>query len=104
MPMLKPLVILWGLLPLSALAAPPDKVIAELHAMIPPVQKAEPVEKKQTLCLALGLYHEARGEADIGRQAVGHVILNRIHQSGQSVCQTIWQHGQFSWTRSNEQK
>ncbi len=31
----------------------------------------------ETLCLALAVYHEARGEPEAGRQAVALVVLNR---------------------------
>lgn len=102
--MWKYLTVLCGIVPFYAQAATPDTVLADLHAVIPPVQNAKQNDRKQILCLALGLYHEARGEPEIGRRAVGHVILNRIRQSGQSACPTIWKTGQFQWTRRPKKK
>jgi spore germination cell wall hydrolase CwlJ-like protein len=57
-------------------------------------------------CLALNIYHEARGEPLQGKIAVAHVVLNRVAASqwpGQ-ICAVIQQGGerrryrcQFSW-------
>ena len=57
-------------------------------------------------CLALNIYFEARGEPLEGKRAVGHVVLNRVHDTEfpESVCQVVRQGGeevrhscQFSW-------
>ena len=57
-------------------------------------------------CLALNIYHEARGEPDKGKRAVGHVVMNRVtdRRFPTSVCQVVRQGGerrrnrcQFSW-------
>jgi len=57
-------------------------------------------------CLALNIYHEARGEPDVGKLAVGHVVLNRVLSSRfpSTVCKVVQQGGelrryrcQFSW-------
>ncbi|MEL6921209.1 MAG: cell wall hydrolase [Pseudomonadota bacterium] len=44
-------------------------------------------------CLALALYHEARGESRHGQIAVGRTILNRARSSAYpaSVCGVVWQ-------------
>ena len=46
-------------------------------------------------CLALVMYWEARGEGQIGMQAVGSVVLNRVvhPQFPNSVCGVIYQGG-----------
>ena len=51
-------------------------------------------------CLALNVYHEARGEPAEGQLAVAAVTLNRVRdpQFPDSVCAVVWQRGQFSWT------
>lgn len=51
-------------------------------------------------CLALNIYHEARGEPEAGRYAVAAVTMNRVRSSRfpNSVCAVVWQPGQFSWT------
>jgi len=57
-------------------------------------------------CLALNIYFEARGESEIGQQAVGHVVMNRVQHTSypDSVCEVVQQGGeqrlyrcQFSW-------
>ncbi|MCG8358152.1 MAG: cell wall hydrolase [Kiloniellales bacterium] len=57
-------------------------------------------------CLALNIYHEARGEADLGKLAVGHVVLNRVDDPRfpETICGVIKDGGekrrhrcQFSW-------
>jgi len=57
-------------------------------------------------CLALNIYHEARGEPDEGKLAVGHVVLNRVlsRRFPSTVCKVVQQGGelrryrcQFSW-------
>jgi Cell Wall Hydrolase len=62
--------------------------------------------RDEIACLALNIYHEARGEPDEGKLAVGHVVLNRV-LSGRfpsTVCEVVQQGGevrrnrcQFSW-------
>lgn len=67
------------------------------ETLIPDVKKSK--DRRQVLCLALGLYHEARSEPEAGIVAVGMVILNRVRETGQSTCETIWAPDQFPWTR-----
>jgi N-acetylmuramoyl-L-alanine amidase len=56
------------------------------------------------LCLALNLYHEARGEGVEGMLAVGVVTLNRTAHPNwpDDVCEVVRQPDQFSWTRAGE--
>lgn len=49
------------------------------------------------LCLALTVFHEARGEPVVGQQAVAQVVLNRARIRGMSVCEVVLEKGQFSW-------
>lgn len=51
-------------------------------------------------CLAKTIYHEARGESAKGQQAVALVTVNRaLHPSfPSSICKTVYQKGQYSWT------
>ncbi|MCH7839129.1 MAG: cell wall hydrolase [Planctomycetes bacterium] len=59
----------------------------------------------ETYCLALNLYHEARGEESSGIIAVGNVVLNRVESKRfpNAVCKVVKQGGQrrykcqFSW-------
>jgi spore germination cell wall hydrolase CwlJ-like protein len=57
-------------------------------------------------CLALTIYHEARGEPGPGQIAVGHVVMNRVadRRFPRSVCKVVDQGSQrprgdchFSW-------
>jgi N-acetylmuramoyl-L-alanine amidase len=51
-------------------------------------------------CLAMNIYHEARGETEKGKLAVAAVTMNRVDNKyyPDSVCQVVWQQKQFSWT------
>lgn len=49
------------------------------------------------LCLALTVFHEARGEPILGQQAVAQVVLNRARIRGMSPCEAVTEKGQFSW-------
>lgn len=51
-------------------------------------------------CLALNVYHEARGEGILGQIAVAQVTMNRVHNDywPDTVCEVVWQPGKFSWT------
>lgn len=51
-------------------------------------------------CLALNIYHEARGEPVEGQIAVAQVTLNRVASPAypDTVCDVVWQRSQFSWT------
>lgn len=60
-------------------------------------------ELTNTECLALAMYHEARGEGDRGMIAVAFVIYNRV-QSGKypnDFCQVVLQRRQFSFTEDH---
>ena len=50
-------------------------------------------------CLATMMYHEAKGEGQIGQVAVANVVINRTKTKifPKSVCDVIYQKGQFSW-------
>jgi spore germination cell wall hydrolase CwlJ-like protein len=50
-------------------------------------------------CLAKNMYHEAKGEGDIGMYAVAQVTINRLHTKrwGSTVCDVVMSPSQFSW-------
>lgn len=63
-------------------------------------------DRKALKCLALNIYHEARGEPVDGKLAVAHVVMNRVTDKRfpGSVCGVVAQGGekrrhkcQFSW-------
>jgi hypothetical protein len=51
-------------------------------------------------CLALNIYYEAGIEAEIGKIAIAHVTINRLHTGrwGDSLCDVVYADAQFSWT------
>lgn len=65
-------------------------------------QGKDRVNKARELrCLALNIYHEARGEPIDGQLAVAIVTMNRVRSDKypNTVCRVVWQHRQFSWTQ-----
>lgn len=48
-------------------------------------------------CLALNIYHEARGEPEVGQLAVAIVTLNRSVSRNKNVCEIVLEKEQFSW-------
>lgn len=52
-------------------------------------------------CMAMNIYHEARGESRLGQIAVGHVTLNRVKSRlyPNTICKVVYQYRQFSWTQ-----
>jgi N-acetylmuramoyl-L-alanine amidase len=61
---------------------------------------------KEIRCMSMNLYHEARGESNLGLGGVMTVVLNRV-KSGKwanNVCDVIWQPYQFSWTIGKDRK
>jgi spore germination cell wall hydrolase CwlJ-like protein len=63
-------------------------------------QDLQETDRRDLVCMALTIYHEARGENFLMQRAVGHVVMNRI-ASGRfrpTICGVVWQNGQFTWT------
>lgn len=53
-------------------------------------------------CLALNIYHEARGEPLEGQYAVAMVTLNRAKRKLNRICAEVYRPYQFSWTLNND--
>ncbi|EOY9205508.1 cell wall hydrolase [Acinetobacter baumannii] len=51
-------------------------------------------------CLALNIYHEARGEPKLGKELVAITTLNRAEGDNSIICQEVLRKHQFSWTAS----
>ncbi len=97
----------------SAPQAEKDVLIAALPAPVPSDSLPPPVEEesltplavseKQLACMALAIYHEARGEPERGQAAVGWVILNRVEHPRypDTICGVVYERNrrgcQFSW-------
>lgn len=56
------------------------------------------------MCLALALYHEARGEPHYGQLMVARVIVNRVQSKNfpDSICDVVMQPRQFSFVRDGK--
>jgi N-acetylmuramoyl-L-alanine amidase len=59
---------------------------------------------RETRCLALNIYFEARGEPAAGQLAVALVTMNRVRHKRypNTVCGVVWQPRQFSWTHDGK--
>jgi spore germination cell wall hydrolase CwlJ-like protein len=51
-------------------------------------------------CLASAIFYEANTESVVAQRAVMDTILNRVKQSGKSICAVVLQAGQFQWNRT----
>lgn len=49
------------------------------------------------LCMALNIYHEARGEPIIGQHMVAQVTMNRAARAPENICEVVFRPKQFSW-------
>ena len=56
------------------------------------------------MCLAKNIYFEAANQSYMGQQAVAFVTLNRVRSKlyPDSICDVVWQHKQFSWTKDGK--
>ncbi len=65
------------------------------NSYVPTSLKLQRVSKERG-CLALAIYHEARGEPEAGQRAVAAVILNRVLSTRYpaSVCGVVYQNAQ----------
>jgi N-acetylmuramoyl-L-alanine amidase len=69
-----------------------------LLVMLVQCVKASERVDREVQCLALNVYHEARGEPLPGRFAVAYVTLERAKAKRRSICRTVFEPHQFSWT------
>lgn len=51
------------------------------------------------LCLSLVIFFEARGEPIEGQKAVAQVVINRSIKNKTTICEEVYKHNQFSWTK-----
>lgn len=50
------------------------------------------------LCLAINVFHEARGEPIMGQYAVAQVTIERAATHPKGICGAVLEKKQFSWT------
>ena len=63
------------------------------------------IQKREELyCGAQNIYHESRGESNLGQIAVAQVVRNRVESPKypNTVCEVIWEPKQFSWTHDGK--
>jgi N-acetylmuramoyl-L-alanine amidase len=53
------------------------------------------------LWLTLCVYHEGRGEPELGQIAIAHVVLNRADRDAENIRSVILQPQQFSWVENH---
>jgi len=73
----------------------------EQHHLTSTLDDLDESTKTQVICLALNLYHEARGSSIADIMAVGFSTRNRTNpeQEEKHYCNVIWQPGQYEWTK-----
>ena len=61
--------------------------------------KVVELSERELTCLVANIYHEARGEDDLGQAAVAWVTLNRVRHPDypDTICEVVTQESQFSW-------
>lgn len=55
-------------------------------------------------CLYRNMVYEAGNENEQGQKAVGIVTINRAKKLGKTICSTVYQKGQFVWTKKTSLK
>ena len=72
-------------------------VTATMSVMGLPINTLE--TNQEIYCGAQNIYHESRGEPDLGMVAVAQVVNNRIKSPKfpNTVCEVVYQDKQFSW-------
>jgi spore germination cell wall hydrolase CwlJ-like protein len=90
--------------PLATNAAINDLRRLPASTIIQTVRQEGAAKRDQILCLALAMYHEARGETEAERLAVAQVIYNRAVHTDETICGTVWADSgsQFQWVRPYE--
>lgn len=65
-----------------------------------------PFSVEDILCMAKNIYYEAASESDLGKYAVAHITVNRVHHDKwpNTVCNVVYQHAQFSWTLDKKRR
>lgn len=52
----------------------------------------------QEYCIDLAVWHEARGEPEIGQYLVARTIINRAANAGTTPCEEVFKRNQYSFT------
>ena len=92
--------ILFGTFSTEAKATSPNHTITAIEQYAPPtvIETEDSETRNQVICLALNLYHEARGSTQADIMAVGFTTKNRTVRRSKDYCGVIWEKGQYVWT------
>lgn len=79
--------------------APPPPAAPKPVEKLTPVKSKVKYSAKDIECMALNIYHEARGESQKGKEAVAWVTLNRVNHSSypNTVCGVVKQARYSQW-------
>lgn len=85
----------------------PDVHVREQTTLVPiveilierPPEPVSSIDYDQLECLALNVYHEARGESIDGQVAVSQVVMNRVNSKRfpNSICEVVYQGQVSTW-------
>jgi len=84
-----------------ALSTGNPKAPKRVSGVIEEIQILERIDAQQIICVAMSVYHEARGLSDESQFAIAHVVMNRARLEGYPPmpCGVVWQSWAFSWTK-----
>jgi len=93
---LRPNVVMTQAVPISPFS---PIMVATIDVEAPPAVAIDR-NRPDIMCMALNIYHEARGSSLEDRIATGLVVLNRMESENfpDTVCDVVWERSQFSWT------
>lgn len=82
-------------------ASTPASTLAAIEQSAPTksIDDLDGTTRNQVLCLALNIYHEARGSTQADIMAVGHTTKNRTIYRKKDFCAVIFEKNQYDWVR-----
>lgn len=107
--------------PMEGMQEPPRNAFKGTRKSVPtnpPTRKKNPpaglywaqaraLSTRELHCLALNIYHEARGEPHVGKVGVGQVTVNRAdvsYRKKTSICGVVYDPYQFTWALSQKKR
>lgn len=78
--------------------------ITEIQIDLPSARDIMTADYTELQCLAVNIYHEARGESQLGQELVAQVTMNRVRDSrwSNTVCGVVREPRQFAWTHDGK--
>lgn len=73
------------------------------HSPIITIEKIVPVQDtKEINCLTNAIFREAGNQPQNGKKAIASVVFNRMEKNNKTVCGTVYEKGQFSFTKNHK--